>query len=87
MLPVPDLRRISRITPMLYRYYNTCKSITIAMYNVESVMLSSYVVWRNDLLIHTMLIDGFILLESFVTPSGISIIKLRIQVLSHIMIN
>jgi len=48
------------------------------MYNVESVLLSSYVVWRNDLLIHTMLLDGFILLEAFVTPADISV-KLRAE--------
>ena len=40
----------------------------------------TYVVWQNDLLIHTMLLDEFILLESFVTPAGISMgIKLRTE--------
>ena len=62
--------------------------ISFVMYNVESILLSSYVVWRNDLLIHTMLLDGFILLESFVTPAGISMgIKLRTEFFSHIMSN
>jgi hypothetical protein len=56
------------------------ESISFVMYNVEFILLSSYVVWRNDLLIHTMLLDGFILLESFVTLAGISMgIKLRIE--------
>ena len=48
------------------------KSINFDIYNVEYVLLSSYVVGRNDLLIHTMLFDGFILLESFVTPGDFS---------------
>ena len=56
----------------LCRYYNMFESISFVMYNVEPILLSSYVVWRIDLLIHTMLLDGFILLESFVTPAGIS---------------
>ena len=61
-------------------YYHMFESISFAMYNVESILLSSYVVWRCDLLIHTMLLDGFILLESFVTPAGISMgIKLRTE--------
>jgi len=48
------------------------------MYNVESILLSSYV--ENHLLIHIMLFDRFILLESFVTPAGISMgIKLRTE--------
>jgi len=51
-----------------------------AMYNVESVLLSSYVVWRSDLLIRTKRFDGIILLGSFVTPAGISMgIKLRTE--------
>jgi len=63
------------------------KSISFVMYNVESTLLSSYVVWRNDLLIHIMLLDGFILVESFVTPAGVSMgIKLRTE-FSHIMSN
>jgi len=54
------------------------KSISFATHHVEYILLSSYVVWRNDLLNHTMLLDGFILLESFVTPAGISMAsKLR----------
>ena len=57
---------------MLYRYYTMFNSISFAMYNVESILLSSYVVWWNDLLIHTMLFDGFILVEGFVTPAGIT---------------
>ena len=62
--------------------------ISFVMYNVESILLSSYVVWRNHLLIHTMLLDEFILLESFVTPVGISMgIKLRTEFVSHIMSN
>ena len=44
-------------------------SISFAMHYVE--WLSSYVIWWNDLLIHTMLFDGFILLESIVTLVGI----------------
>ena len=85
-LPVLDLRPISIQIPYytnvrkLCRYYNMFECISFVMYNVESILLSSYVVWRNDLLIHTMLLDGFILLESFVTPAGISIgIKLRTE--------
>ena len=61
-------------------YYSMFDFISFVMYIVESILLSSYVVWRNDLLIHTMLLDGFILLESFVTPAGISMgIKLRTE--------
>jgi len=46
------------------------------------------VVWRNDLLIHTMLLDGFILLESFVSPADISMgIKLWTEFFLHIMSN
>ena len=72
----------------LYRYYNIFEFINYVMYNVESILLSSYVVWRNDLLNHTMLLEGFILLESFVTPAGISMgIKLRTEFFSHIMSN
>jgi len=56
------------------------ESISFVMYNVESTLLSSYVVWRKDLLIHTMLLRGFILLGSFVTPAGISMgITLRTE--------
>ena len=69
-------------------YYSMFDFISFVMYIVESILLSSYVVWRNDLLIHTMLLDGFILLESFVTPAGISMgIKLRTEFFSHIMSN
>ena len=64
------------------------ESISFVMYNVESILLSSYVVWQNDLLINTMLLDGFILLESFVTPASISMdIKLWTEFFSHIMSN
>ena len=59
-------------------YYNIFESISFIMYIVEYILLSSYVIWRNDLLIYTMLLDGFILLESFFTVAGISMgIKLR----------
>ena len=62
--------------------------ISFVMYNVESILLSSYVVWRNDLLIKTILVDGFILLGSFVTPAGISMsVTLRTEFVSHIMSN
>ena len=62
--------------------------INFVMYNVESILLSSYVVWRNDLLIHTILLDGFILLESFVTMAGIYMgIKLRTEFFPYIMSN
>ena len=77
-LPVPDIISISIQIPYytnvrrLSRYYNMFKSISFAMYKVESILLSSNVVWRNDLLTHTMLHDGFILLESFVTLAVIS---------------
>ena len=54
------------------RNYYMFSIIRFDLRNVESILLSSYVVWHNDLLIHTMLLDGFILLESFVTPAGIS---------------
>ena len=56
----------------LCRYYNMFEFIRFVMYNVESILLSSYLVCRNDLLIHTMLLGGFILLESYVTPAVIS---------------
>ena len=85
-LPVPDILSISIQIPYytnvrkLCRYYNMFEYISFVMYTLESILLSSYVVWRNDLLIHTMLLDGFILLESFVTLAGISMgIKLRIE--------
>ena len=77
-LPVPDILSISILIPYytnvrkLCRYYNIFEFISLVMYNVESILLSSYVVWRNDLLIHTMLLDGFTLLQLFVTPAGIS---------------
>ena len=73
-LPVPDIISISIQIPYytnvrkLCRYNNMFESISFVMYHVESILLSSYVVWRNDLLIHIMLFDRFILLESFVTP-------------------
>ena len=57
------------------------ESINFVMYNVESILLSSYMVWRNDLLIRTMLFDGVILLEAFVTQGDSSMdIKLRAEV-------
>ena len=74
-LPAPDIRPISIQIPYyanlrkLCRYYNMFYCISFAVYNV---FLSSYVVWRSDLLIHMMLFDGFILLECFVTPADIS---------------
>jgi len=83
-LPLPDILSISIKIPYytnvrkLCRYYNMFESISFVMYNVESILLSSYVVCRNDLLIHTMLLNGFILLESSVTLAGFSMgIKLR----------
>jgi hypothetical protein len=85
-LPVPDILSISIQIPYytnvrkLCRHYNMFEFISFVMNNVEYIVLSSYVVWRNDLLIHTMLLDGFILLESFVTPAGISLgINLRTE--------
>ena len=85
-LPVPDILSISiqipyyTIVRKLCRCCNMFESITFVMYNVESILLSPNVVWRNELLIHTILLDGFILLESFVTTAGISIgIKLRTE--------
>ena len=84
-LPVPDILSISTQIPYytnvrrLCRYY-MFEYISFVTYHVESILLSSYVDWRNDLLIHTMLLDGFILLESFVTLAGISMgIKLRTE--------
>jgi len=84
--PVPDIRPISIQNPYytnvrkLCRYYNMFMSISLAMYNVESILLSSYVVWRNDLLIHTRQLDGFILLEALVIPLDISMgIKLQTE--------
>jgi len=57
------------------------------MYNVESVLLFSYVVWRSNLLIHTRLFNGFIFLEVFVTPTYIAMgIKLGVDVWPHIII-
>jgi hypothetical protein len=49
------------------------------MYNVESAMLSLYLVLRKNLMLnYAMLFDGFIVMEAFITPAGISIgIKLR----------
>ena len=39
------------------------------MYNVKFVFLSFYVVlWKDVLLNHAMLFDGFVHLEAFVTP-------------------
>jgi len=56
-------------------------SITFEGYEVEFVLLSSYMVWREKLLIPTMLVNGFILLEAFVIPVDISMgIKLRLDV-------
>ena len=85
-IAVPDILSISFQIPYytnvrkLCRYYNLFEFISFVMYNVESILLSSYVVWRNDLLIHTILLDGFILLESFINPAGISMgIKLRTE--------
>ena len=51
------------------------------MYNVESAMLSLYLVLRKNLMLnHAMLFDGFIVMEAFITPAGISIgIKLRTE--------
>ena len=86
-LPVPDILSISIQIPYytnvrkLRRYYNMFESISFVMYIVGSILLSSYVVCRIDLLIHTMLLNGFILLESFVTPAGIFMgIKLQTEV-------
>ena len=59
-LPVPDILSISIQIPYytnvrkLCRYYNKFKSISFVMYNVESILLSSYVVWRNNLLTKTI---------------------------------
>jgi len=37
-------------------------------------------IWRNDLLIHTMMFNGFILRDAFVNPADISMgIKLRAE--------
>jgi len=87
-LLVTDVKPISTQIPYyttvikLSRYYNMIKSISFAIDNVESIMWSSY-----DLLIAAMLLDGFILMESFVIQVGISIgIKLRV-VFPHIMSN
>ena len=64
------------------------ESISFAMYYVDSILFSSYVVLRNDLLIHTVLLGGFILIVSFVTPAGISMgVKLRTEFFPHIMSN
>ena len=86
-LPMPDSRPISIQIPYytnvwkLCRYYNMFNPIRFAINNVESILLSSYMVSRNDILIHTMLFGGFILLESFVVPAIISMcIKLRTKV-------
>ena len=38
---------------------------SFAIYNVEFVLLSSYVVCQNNLLICTRLFDGFIPMEAF----------------------
>ena len=82
---MPDILSISIQIPYYTNVRKLCpyymfQSISFIMYNVESMLLTSYVVWRNDLLIHTMLLDGFIPLESFVTPAGISMgIKLRTE--------
>jgi len=60
-LPVPDILSISIQIPYytnvrkLCRYYNMFESIGFFWYNVEYILLSSYVVWRYDLLLHTML--------------------------------
>jgi len=77
-LPVPDIIPIdiqilyySKVK-IICRYYYMFNSFSFAMYNLEYILLSSYVVWRNDQLIHKMLFDGFKILESFDTPAGIS---------------
>ena len=54
----------------LCRYYNIFKFISFAIYIAGSIFLSSYVVWRNDLLIYTIVLGGYIL-ESFVSPAVI----------------
>jgi len=83
---VQDIRPISIQIPYytnvrkLCRYYNSYNFINFAKHDVESVLLYSYVVWRNDLLIHTMLFGGFILLEAFVIPADIFMsIRLWVQ--------
>ena len=69
-------------------YNNTLYCISFAVYEVESVLLSCYIVWRNNLLIHIMLLDGFILLEAFVTPAIILMdIKLQAEYFPHIVRN
>ena len=85
-----DIRPISIQIPYYTNLRNVCRyymfySINFAMYKVESIMLSSYVVRRKDLLIHTMLLDGFTFLDVFVTPTDNAIgIKLRAE-FSHIV--
>ena len=82
-LPVPDFRPFSNQIPYytnvrkMCRCYNMFYSVSFVMYNVESV-LSSYVVWRNDILIYAIRFDGFILLGAVATLADISMsIKLR----------
>ena len=80
-LAVSDIRPISIHIPYytnerkLCYYYNMFKFISFAVYNVESILLSSYVICQNDLLIHTMLFNRFVLLESFLAQVGIYIYK------------
>ena len=85
-LPVSDIGPISMEIPYyinireLCGYYNTLYYISFVMYQVESVLLSCYIVWWNNLLIHIMLLGGFILLETFITPAIISInIKQQVE--------
>jgi len=70
----------------LCRYYNTFYPISFATYNVKSVLLSSCVVWQNELLIHVMQFNGVILLEAFRTPADSSMDgKLWTEFLLHIV--
>ena len=63
-------------------------SIQIPYYTNVRALYHYYTMLCYLSLIHTMLLDGFILLESFVTPAGISMgIKLRTEFFSHIMSN
>ena len=53
----------------LRRYYNMFESFCFAIYLAKSIFLSFNEVWRKDLVMHTMRLNGFILLVLFVTPA------------------
>ena len=67
---------------------NVFNCFQLDIHNVVYVLLSSYVVWRNDLLIHAMLFDRFILLEACVNLIVIAmVIKMPLELFLHMLSN